>query len=112
MAPRTWYLLPTGRAACWRPAIPGTARKQRIVRGVADGLDDRGRMRVLARRAPGGPSEAEPGAAPGRGGAQRSRLDPVRLNSATRRYTAFLAVTSPPSVPPRQPVSTFRLCCL
>jgi hypothetical protein len=32
-------------------------------------------LRVLARRAPGGPSEAEPGAAPGRGGAQRSRLD-------------------------------------
>ena len=26
-------------------------------------------MRVLARRAPGGPSKAEPGAAPGRGGA-------------------------------------------
>ena len=32
-------------------------------------------MRVLARRAPGGPPKAEPGAAPGRGGAQRSRLD-------------------------------------
>ncbi len=32
-------------------------------------------MRVLARRAPGGPSEAEPGTVPGRGGAQRSRLD-------------------------------------
>ena len=34
---------------------------------------------MLARRAPGGPSEAEPGAAPGRGGAQRSRLDPFTL---------------------------------
>ena len=32
-------------------------------------------LRVLAGRAPGGPSKAEPGAAPGRGGAQRSRLD-------------------------------------
>ena len=42
-------------------------------------------MGVLARRAPGGPPKAEPGAAPGRGGAQRSRLDPVRLNSAARR---------------------------
>ena len=37
----------------------------------------------MARRAPGGPSKAEPGAAPGRGGAQRSRLDQIRLNSAT-----------------------------
>src|SRR6185312_3858965 len=42
-------------------------------------------LRVLARRAPGGPPKAEPGAAPGCGGAQRSRLDPIRLNSATRR---------------------------
>ncbi|MGO9189233.1 MAG: hypothetical protein ACLP8X_12325 [Streptosporangiaceae bacterium] len=32
-------------------------------------------LRVLARRAPGGPPKAEPGVAPGRGGAQRSRLD-------------------------------------
>jgi hypothetical protein len=30
---------------------------------------------VLARRAPGGPPKAEPGVAPGRGEAQRSRLD-------------------------------------
>jgi hypothetical protein len=40
---------------------------------------------VLARRAPGGPPKAEPGAAPGRGGAQRSRLDLIRLNSAVQR---------------------------
>ena len=42
----------------------------------ADEMADQMRpMRVLARRAPGGPPKAEPGAAPGRGGAQRSRLD-------------------------------------
>ena len=35
-------------------------------------------LRVLARRAPGGPPKAEPGATPGRGAAQRSRLDFLR----------------------------------
>jgi hypothetical protein len=40
-------------------------------------------LRLLARRAPGGPLKAEPGVAPGRGGAQRSRLDLIRLDSAT-----------------------------
>ena len=35
-------------------------------------------MCMLARRAPGGPPKAEPGVAPGRGGAQRSRLDQER----------------------------------
>jgi hypothetical protein len=33
----------------------------------------------------GGPSKAEPALTPGRGGAQRSRLDQIRLNSATQR---------------------------
>src|SRR5882757_11495159 len=43
-------------------------------------------------RVPGAPPGSAPRAAARceRGGAQRSRLDPVRLNSATRRYTAFL----------------------
>ena len=45
-------------------------------------------LRVLARRAPGGPPKAEPGAAPGRGGAQRSRLDQIRPNSAVQRTDA------------------------
>ena len=40
---------------------------------------------AVARRAPGGPPKAEPGAAPGRGGAQRSRLD---LNTARFGSTA------------------------
>ena len=45
----------------------------------ADEMADQMRpMRVLARRAPGGPPKAEPGAAPGRGGAQRSRLEYAR----------------------------------
>jgi len=39
---------------------------------------------VLARRAPGGPPKAEPGAAPGRGGAQRSRLEPLRRGDLGR----------------------------
>ncbi len=39
-------------------------------------------LRVLARRHAGRAPKAEPGVAPGRGGAQRSRLDPVRLDSA------------------------------
>ena len=47
----------------------------RVLRCVGDELIDRRCLRVLARRAPGGPPKAEPGAAPGRGGAQRSRLD-------------------------------------
>ena len=33
--------------------------------------------------------KAEPGAGPGRGGAQRSRLDPVRLDSAVAHYTHY-----------------------
>jgi len=63
---------------------PGATRLGRDELGLCDGgawsaVDELtgqvSLLRVLARRAPGGPPKAEPGAAPGRGGAQRSRLD-------------------------------------
>jgi integrase len=52
-----------------------------------------GCLRVLARRAPGGPPKAEPGAAPGRGGAQRSRLDAqVSAVTVAKAYRLLKAV--------------------
>ena len=72
--------------AAWRMSDGDDARR---MRGLVRHL-----QRVLARRAPGGP-KAEPGAAPGCGGAQRSRLDPGRLNSATDRYLRVVTQESP-----------------
>ena len=73
--------------------------------------------RDAGRAVPGRPPRAA--ARCERGRARRSRLDlrTAQLGNEAlyRRYTAIQhssAVTSPPSVPPRQPVSTFRLCCL
>ena len=68
--------------------------------------------------APGGASQGQSPArgAPDRGAAQRRRLDLRTAQFGNEAlYSAIQhssAVTSPPSVPPRQPVSTFRLCCL
>jgi hypothetical protein len=75
MTRRPRYLLPTGHA------VPLAAREATRHAGASrlrcagDELIDR---RVSARAGPacaGRASKAEPGAAPGRGGAQRSRLD-------------------------------------
>jgi hypothetical protein len=68
-----------------------------VLRCVGDELIDRRCLRVLARRAPGGPPKAEPGAAPGRGGAHR--LDLKNGSIRQRSADAFTGTsgTSPGS---------------
>ena len=67
-------------------------------------------MRAVARRAPGGPPKAEPGADAGPAaplrGAALIQNGLIRQRGAIQHSSA---VTSPPSVPPRQLVSTFGL---
>ena len=55
---------------------------------------------AVARRAPGGPLKAEPGADAGPAAPQRRRLDLIRLNSATQRGQRGNAVSQPSSSVP------------
>jgi hypothetical protein len=82
---RSWPPLPR-----WVRQVTGCGAKTAQIRHVRDAADGPGKQ-VAAAWLPGaprrvGPPGPQPGAsAAGRGGAQRSRLDPIRLNSAVCR---------------------------